>query len=152
MRLALDTNILAYAEGVNGPAMKRSALGLIQKLPQDTVFLPVQALGELFSVLVRKAGRAPAKARRAILTWQDAFSLIETSAEVMLAAADLSTDHQLGIWDSVIFSAAAAAGCRLLLSEDLQDGFTWKGVSATNPFSTRIHPLLAALLAGSARS
>lgn len=152
MRLALDTNILAYAEGVNGAAMRRAALELIEKLPQESVYLPVQALGELFNVLVRRAGRTPAKARRAILTWQDAFPLIETSAEVMLAAADLATDHQLGIWDSVIFSAAAAAGCRLLLSEDLQDGFTWKGVSATNPFSARKHPLLAALLADSPRS
>lgn len=149
MRLALDTNILAYAEGVNGAAMKRASLELVEKLPQDTVLLPVQALGELFNVLVRKAGRSPAKARRAILTWQDAFPLIETSAEVMLAATDLATDHQLSIWESVIFSAAAAAGWRLLLSEDLQDGFTWKGVSVTNPFSTRKHPLLAALLIGS---
>jgi predicted nucleic acid-binding protein len=147
VRLAVDTNILAYAEGVNGAAMKRAALELVEKLPQDTTFLPVQALGELFNVLVRKAGRSPAKARRAILSWQDAFPLIETSGEVMLAAADLATDHQLGIWDSVVFSAAAAAGCRLLLSEDLQDGFTWKGVSVTNPFSSRKHPLLAALLA-----
>ena len=152
MRLALDTNILGYAEGVNGAAMKRAALELIEKLPQDTVFVPVQALGKLFNVLVRKAGRPAAIARRAILTWQDAFPLIETSAEVMLAATDLATDHQLSIWDAVIFSAAAGAGCRFLLSEDLQEGFTWKGVSATNPFSARKHPLLAALLAGSAQS
>jgi predicted nucleic acid-binding protein len=65
----------------------------------------------------------------------------------MLAAADVATDHELGIGDSVIFSAAAAAGCRLLLSEDLQEGLTWRGINATNPFSTRKHPLLAALLA-----
>jgi predicted nucleic acid-binding protein len=152
VRLALDTNILAYAEGVNGAAMKRAALDLIERLPQETAFVPVQALGELFNVLVRKGGRSRGKARRAILTWRDAFPLIETSADVMLAATDLATDHQLGIWDSVIFSSAAAAGCRLLLSEDLQEGFTWKGVSATNPFSTRKHPLLAALLAGSSQS
>ncbi len=63
MRLALDTKILGYAEGVNGSAVKRAALDLIEKLPQDTVFVPVQALGELFNVLVRKAGRSRAKAR-----------------------------------------------------------------------------------------
>jgi predicted nucleic acid-binding protein len=78
MRLALDTNILAYAEGVNAAAMKRSALDIITKLPQDTTFLPVQVLGELFHLLVRKAGRSPARARNAILSWQDAFPLIET--------------------------------------------------------------------------
>lgn len=146
MRLALDTNILAYAEGVNGTPMKKTALALVQKLPEGLTLLPVQTLGELFNLLVRKAGRSPVKARKAILSWRDAFPLIETSAEVMLAAADLATDHQLSIWDSVILSAAAEAGCRLLLSEDLQDGFTWKGVTVTNPFASTKHELLAALL------
>ena len=147
MRVALDTNILAYAEGVNGAAMKETALELVEKLPEGAALLPVQTLGELFNLLVRKAGRAPANARRAILNWQDAYPLIETSGEVMLAAADLATDHQLGIWEAVILSAAAEAGCRLLLSEDLQEGFTWKGVTVTNPFATPKHELLAALLA-----
>jgi predicted nucleic acid-binding protein len=126
--------------------MKKAALELVQRLPEGTTLLPVQTLGELFNLLVRKAGRPPARARKAILSWQDAFPLIETSAEVMLAAADLSTDHQLSIWDSVILSAAAESGCRLLLSEDLQEGFTWKGVTVTNPFARSKHELLAALL------
>ena len=56
MRIALDTNILAYAEGVNGSARKRAALELIRKLPERSTFVPVQVLGELFRVLVGKAG------------------------------------------------------------------------------------------------
>ena len=152
MRVALDTNILAYAEGVNGADMKRTALQLVEQLPGSAVVLPVQTLGELFSLLVRKAGRVPAKARKAILSWRDAFSLIETSVDVMLSAADLATDHQLSIWDAVILSAAAEGGCRLLLSEDLQEGFTWKGVTVTNPFAAKKHELLAALLDGNAQS
>jgi len=63
VRVALDTNILAYAEGVNGDSMKRTALELVQNLPEGAVLLPVQTLGELFNLLVRKTGRAPAKAR-----------------------------------------------------------------------------------------
>ena len=146
MRVALDTNILAYAEGVNGAPMKKAALELLQRLPEGTTFLPVQTLGELFSLLVRKAERPSAKARMAILSWRDTFPLIETSAEVILAALDLATDHRLSIWDSVILSAAAESGCRLLLSEDLQEGFTWKGVTVTNPFAVAKHALLTALL------
>jgi predicted nucleic acid-binding protein len=130
--------------------MKRTALELVEKLPESAVLLPVQTLGELFNVLVSKAGRAPSRARKAILSWRDAFSLIETSADVMLAAADLATDHQLSIWDAVILSATAEGGCRLLLSEDLQEGFTWKGVTVTNPFAPKKHELLTALLVGSA--
>jgi predicted nucleic acid-binding protein len=102
----------------------------------------VQILGELFTVLVKKAGRAPSAARAAMLSWGDTFPLVETSASVLLSAADLVTDHKFSIWDAVILSAAADAGCRLLLSEDMQDGFTWSGVTITNPFSPARHPLL----------
>ena len=46
----------------------------------------------------------------------------------------------------MILSASAAAGCRLLLSEDLQEGFTWNGITVVNPFAAKRHELLSALL------
>jgi predicted nucleic acid-binding protein len=146
MRIAIDTNVLAYAEGVNGVSLKKTALEVVQALPPSSTFLPVQALGELFHVLVRKAGWKRGRAQTAILAWQDSFPLIETSPAVLVAAMDLAAHHGLGIWDSVIFSAAAASGCRLLLSEDMQNGFTWNGVTVVNPFVSVKHDLLAALL------
>jgi predicted nucleic acid-binding protein len=146
MKVALDTNVLAYAEGTNGVEMRDKALELIQGLPAGATLLPIQALGELFNVLVRKAGRPKADARMAILTWRDAYPVSETSATVMINATDLASDHDLTIWDSVILAASAEAGCRLLLSEDLQEGFTWHGVTVTNPFASPRHVLLETLL------
>ncbi len=102
--------------GKGGFAVAR--LELVQKLPDGATLVPVQTLGALFNLLVRKAGRTKASARSAILSWSDAFTPIETSPAVMLAAADLAVDNQFGIWDAVILAAAATAGCRLLLSED----------------------------------
>ncbi|HEX3745836.1 MAG TPA: PIN domain-containing protein [Bryobacteraceae bacterium] len=146
MKVALDTNVLACAEGTNGTAMRDKALVLIQRLPSWAVVLPVQTLGELFHVLVRKAKRRPVRARAAVLSWRDAYQTVETSATVMIHATDLASEHGLTIWDSVVLAAAAEAECRLLLSEDLQNGFTWRGVTVTNPFAASLHPLLAALL------
>jgi len=117
-------------------------------LPPAAGVVPVQVLGELFNVLVRKAGKSRIDARDAMLSWRDAFSVVETSSEVMLGAADLATDHQLGIWDAVILSAAAQGGCRLLLSEDLQEGFTWAGVTVINPFASLVPVLGNVQLAG----
>lgn len=122
MKIALDINILAYAEGVNDAAKRDIALELTCGLPREAVVIPVQVLGELFNVLTRKAGRSRAEAREAILGWRDSFPVVETAPEVMLAAADLATDHQFSIWDAVILSVASQSGCRLLLSEDLQGG------------------------------
>ena|SRR2546422_4875134 len=146
MFVALDTNVLAYAEDTNGPAKKKAALDLLEGLPPESTLIPVQALGELFSVLVRKAGRSRERARDTVLSWGDAFPLIETSSSIILLATELTVRHQLGWWDAVILSAAADAKCRLLLSEDLQEGFTWGGVTVTNPFASPRHPLLDAIL------
>src|SRR5262249_19030634 len=117
------------------------------ELPAEDIVVPVQVLGELFHVLSRKAGRSRADARSSILAWRDAFPVAETTEAVMFSANDLAVDHQLGIWDAVILAAAAETGCRLLLSEDMQDGFTWRGVTVANPFSTNPHPMLSALQA-----
>jgi predicted nucleic acid-binding protein len=146
MRIAVDTNVLVYAEGVNGAVKQQMALSIIDRLRHDDLLLSLQVLGELYNVLVRKAARARTEARAVLLSWSSMFSLIDTSAAVLLAAADLSCDHQLPIWDAVIISAAAEAGCRLLLSEDLHDGFVWGGVTIVNPFAAAHHPLLQALL------
>jgi predicted nucleic acid-binding protein len=146
VRVALDTNILAYVEGVNGVARKASATRIVAKLPAESTYVPVQALGELFRVLVHKAKYKPKSARGAILNFLDIFPLIETSPSVITAATDLSVDHGLDIWDAVILASAATAGCRLLLSEDMQEGFTWSGVTVTNPFSAKRHRSLEELL------
>ena len=81
-----------------------------------------------------------------MLSWRDAYAVVETSAAVIVNATDLASDHGLTIWDSVVLAASAEAECRLLLSEDLQEGFTWRGVTVTNPFAATLHPMLAALL------
>ena len=146
MLVALDTNVLVYAEGINGQRRQGQALHLISALEPESTLLPVQVLGELYNVLTRKAGQPCSAARDAVLRWGDAFPLIETSSSVLLSAMDLSLDHQLGIWDALALSTAADTGCRLLLSEDLQDGFTWSGVTVANPFGDAPHPLLAAIL------
>jgi predicted nucleic acid-binding protein len=126
--------------------MRDKALELLAQLPAGKVVLPVQTLGELFNVLVRKAKRKPARAREAILGWQDAYELVGTSSGLISSALDLSVAHGVSIWDSVVLAAAAEAGCRVLLSEDLQEGFTWRGVTVVNPFAAKLHALLAGVI------
>jgi predicted nucleic acid-binding protein len=66
--------------------------------------LPVQTLGELFRVLVRKTKRRPVRTRAAVLSWRDAYPVVETSAAVMINATDLASNHGLTIWDSVVLA------------------------------------------------
>ena len=146
MRIALDTDILAYAEGVDGEAKRSDAYSVIERLPDDDTYVPLQVLGELFDVLVTKARRDRPTARQRILVVRATFPVIVTTPRVMLAGADLATDHGLSIWDAVILAAAASAGCEVLLSEDMQDGFAWSGVMVANPFAFPMNKRLRAAL------
>ncbi len=56
--LALDTNILAYAEGVDDAIRQARALDVIAGLDASLIVVPVQVLGELYRVLTVKAGRS----------------------------------------------------------------------------------------------
>lgn len=154
MRLALDTNVLIHAEGLGDASRCNGAMSLIERLTEGDadVVIPVQVLGETFRVLTGKAGRTPAQARESILAWADAFELADSSWTAFQAAFDLVADHHLSLWDALILSVAAEQRCRLLLSEDLQDGFTWRGITVTNPFATQRSPLLQMALDGNGPS
>ena len=106
----------------------------------------VTTIGELHRVLTRKAGRSDAEARSAIRAWTDAVETSATTAGVFTAALDLAFQHRLQIFDAIIFAAAEAARCDLLCSEDLQEGFRWRGVLVVNPFAPTGDPRLVALL------
>jgi len=147
MRVALDTNVLVYAEGVGDEARCTAAITLIEQLPAELVLLPAQTLGELYRVLTGKAKREATEAREAILGWADSFEVADSSWPAFQSALDLAADHGLQIWDALIVSVAAESHCRLLLSEDLQNGFTWGGVTVVNPFVTPRSRLLTSILA-----
>ena len=145
MLVAIDTNVLAHAEGAGDEARRRMATELMARLPETAVILPVQVLGELYRVLVGKLRQPAARAQEAVLQWSDAFAVRDSTWTALQSALDLSKAHGLSIWDSLILSVAAEQRCRLLLSEDLQHGFTWRGTTVVDPFKRPAHDLLAAL-------
>jgi predicted nucleic acid-binding protein len=146
VRAALDTSILLYAEGLDGIERQIRARSIIDRAASQSLVVPVQAIGELFNVLVRKGRVDPSEAHRIANLWIGRAQIVETTAAGMNAAMDLATSHRLSIWDAVVMAAAAVAECDLLLTEDLNPGFRWRGVTVVNPFAEPISPLLDAFL------
>lgn len=146
MRIALDTNILAYAEGVGDSARQRASLELVRALPPSSVLIPAQCLGELFRVLTGKARRSAGAVQDAILGWADAYETADSTWVAFQSAMDAVASHNLQIWDALILAVAAEQRCRLLLSEDMQHEFTWRGVTVVNPYQEPRYYLLQAVL------
>jgi predicted nucleic acid-binding protein len=148
VKVALDTNVIVYAEGLNDARRGAIAQDAIEDIARGNIVLPLQVLGEFCRVLQRKARRAPTEIAVRARRLHAMFDVVATTPTAFDSALALTERHGLQFWDSVIVATSAEAGCRLLLSEHLQDGFEWMGLTVANPFSERPHPLLAPLLRG----
>ncbi len=142
-RVALDTNVLFYAVGYNDADREGKILRILSGLDPEAIVLPAQAVGEFYTVSIRKAGVSHAVARESIRAWTTRVSVWAATSATFLDALDLSASHKLQFWDALILATAAEAGCRILLSEDMQHGFVWRGCTVVNPFAEQMHPLLA---------
>ena len=140
MRVALDTNVLVYAEGFGDDVRCQLAGDLIAQFKPTDLIVAVQVLGELSRVLTSKMKKSGSEVRELLLSWSDGMVVADTTWTAFQSAMDLSVDHQISMWDALILAVAAENKCRLLLSEDFQNGFTWGGVTVVNPFETKAKP------------
>jgi predicted nucleic acid-binding protein len=146
VKLAFDTNILAYAEGIDGEIEQDHSKRLIRQIPRNLIVIPTQVVAELFNLLVRKGGRNRLEAKLLASDWLLSYEAAPTTALTMRAAMELAVRHEFQIFDAMILAAAAEAKCSLLLTEDMHEGFTWNGVTITNPFKPNRHVWLDMLL------
>jgi len=136
----LDTNILLYAVTVAPEeAKKRSVARDI--LRKDRLALSVQVLQEFYVQATRASRPDPLsheEASELIGHWLR-FYVVSLTVPVLQNALKLKSLHPISYWDAAIVSAASAAKCRILLSEDLSHGQDYGGVKVINPFleSTR---------------
>ena len=97
-------------------------------------------------VLPARQGRCSSLSSRSTPREGLCLSFFESFWAAFQSAFDLSVNHEFRMWDALVMAVAADNRCRIVLSEDLQHGFTWRGVTIVNPFLPDESPLLAAIL------
>jgi len=131
----LDTNIVIYANDPRDEAKQQVALDLISRhLVDRTGVLSSQVFQEYASVALSKLRQSPA-----VVTHQlhllESFRVVLVEPALVRRALEIHQLYQLSFWDSQILAAAEHAGCRHLLSEDLNAHQFYVGVECLNPFS-----------------
>ena len=132
-RTFFDTNILVYADDLAAVQKRERALSVLdQHIRAGMAVVSTQVLQEFYAIATRKLGVSPevARAKVAILGRLD---LVQVDLELILGAIDVQRLHQVSFWDALIVRAASVAGCRLLFSEDLQDGRVIAELRIVNP-------------------
>lgn len=133
----VDTNVLVYARDRTDPQKHSQALEWIVALWQERAGrLSWQVLQEYYVTVTRKLDRPRARGDArddlaSLVSWRP----IPIGIETVDAAWGVEDRFGLSWWDALIVATAQAGGCDYLLSEDLQDGQSFDGVSVVSPFT-----------------
>lgn len=145
-RVALDSNILIYAEIEPDSEKGMRSADLILKVARDGV-LPAQVLGEFLRFVQRRFPDSFAEATRQARLYQSVFITPPTTNAIINRASELAGAHRLQLWDCVVCAASAEARAKVLLTEDMQDGRILDGLRLINPFAAANTKSIDALLA-----
>ena len=135
-RTYFDTNVLVYLFDADSPEKQsRARDALRERLESGAVVVSTQVLQEFFVAVTRKLARPlPADEAEAALRRLMDLPVVQVDPDQILAAAVTSRRDRLSFWDALILTAASAAGCEEVLSEDLQHGRSFGRLRIVDPF------------------
>ena len=132
----VDTNVLVYAHDQSAGEKHKRARQLIGVLWENqTGCLSIQVLQEFYVNVTQKVAR-PLKPEVAgqIISDLAVWQIHEPGVADVLDAIRLQSRYQLSFWDAMMLASAAALGCKIVWSEDLNPGQQYDQVFVSNPF------------------
>jgi predicted nucleic acid-binding protein len=128
----LDTNVLLYLLSSDAAKADRA-----EALAAAGGVISVQVLNEFVSVASRKLRMSMSEIREVLSAIRAVCTVEPVSIETHDLGLDLAQRFGLSIYDALIVAAALLAKCRIVYSEDLQDGQIIEGLTVRNPFAGR---------------
>lgn len=133
----LDSNILVYAFQKADLRKQQIADNLVaEALTERNAAISFQVVQETLNVLTRKLS-PPMSAFDAVVYMHSTLEplwQVQPSASLYQSAIGVQERYGFSFYDSLIVAAALSAGCRRLLSEDLQHGQRIEGLLIEDPF------------------
>ncbi len=133
-KFTLDTNILVYSIDRQSGDRHAHAMDLVERMSRCDCILTLQALAEFYNAATRKGKMPREDAQAQVHDWMILFPVVNAEPSTLQRAMRATGEHGLSFWDAMLLETAAQAGVTRFLSEDLQHGRLWKGMSIRNPF------------------
>jgi predicted nucleic acid-binding protein len=133
-RVTVDTNILIYAVDVDADSKHALAAHIVKFLSEQKSVLPLQCLTEFYRATTKKRRFAAAEAASFVQQFRASMLIIPAAIEDLAPAMHIHQQHKIQFFDALLIATTRRAGCTVFLSEDLQDGRNFDGVTVRNPF------------------
>ena len=131
----VDSNVFVYAVDKAVSAKQKKARGIVADVFADGSAYRVssQVLAEFSSVAIRKLGMAT-PILLALLAEMGKIAHVAIDNALVSRAVELQGIYGIQYYDAQIVAAAERLGCGSILTEDLNDGQMYCGITAVNPF------------------
>ena len=131
----VDSNVFIYAVDKAVSAKQKKARGIVADVFADGSAYRVssQVLAEFSSVAVRKLGIS-APILLALLAEMGKIAHVAIDNALVSRAVEIQGIYGIQYYDAQIVAAAERLGCDSILTEDLNDGQMYCGITALNPF------------------
>ncbi len=148
MILSPDTNLLVYSLDQREPVKRAIALDVLSSMSErGSDLMALQVAGELYAVLSRRLKLPSAVAHESVTSMLRLFGSFSYDEQDVHVALTLAARGTFSYWGALLVSSAERAGCRYLVSEDMQDGFRYEQLEIVSPFAgTNMNPRLVDLL------
>jgi predicted nucleic acid-binding protein len=140
-RYTFDSNVLFYAIDQDAGEKYTISQHIFSNADYDRSLIVLQTLGELCHAVHRKRAKELTKAHHFVKQCVQLFEVVTAASENVLEAIEAQKQHGLQFWDAMLWSVAKRNGCKLILSEDYQDGRVLEGVTFRNPFKLSINEI-----------
>ena len=128
----LDTNVLLYLLSSDAAKADRA-----EALAAAGGVISVQVLNEFVSVASRKLRMSMSEIREVLSAIRAVCTIEPLSIQTHDLGFNLAQRFGLTIYEALIVAAALLAKCRIVYSEDLQDGQIIESLTVRNPFAGR---------------
>jgi predicted nucleic acid-binding protein len=135
-KVFVDTNVIVYAYDKDAGEKHRVAVNIMKDLWRSGLgTISTQILQEFFVTLTKKISAPLAiSVARETIRRLSRWDVVLIDVDTIISATELQERYKYSFWDSLIIAAAAAGGATTILSEDLADSQTIKGITIKNPF------------------
>lgn len=129
----IDSNVWIYAITADTEEKNLKAKKLLKNcFLEYTTVISYQVLNEV-SLHLKRSGFTEERIRNIILAMEKSCAVVDFTLDLLLRASELREKHQFSFWDSLIIACSIEAGCKILYSEDMQDGRKVECVTIQNP-------------------
>lgn len=130
----IDTNIIIYSLDQADPVKQAQARDLLKSLQESrSGVLSTQVFQEFFVVATSKLGVEPLLAKKIISSLAN-FETVTIDLPLIKRATDICVADNISFWNALIVSAATAAQCETIWTENLNHDQLISGVKIENPF------------------